>query len=437
MLTETTIQLGVRRFRRAFTASSPIQCLPYRHLKPTSTVPRVGVDRGFSSSAQFTDVGSQKNDIKSRPFSSVSPPNRNGLLPPNSAAVLEVKANQEHQRIWVPHSLEEPLYWSDDVTHGRQSDPHDLARLLERIERQELEGGRMRSKQSGVLNEDPAVDMRLLTQNYTVASLASALRDREDVLQYCAQLAQEDQMEELKEHLKIFHPDMVLARRNQKRQLDVTKPFNSTSLEVIRKALLRMPRRVVQAHSRRAGVVIPIVHVDGVPSLLLEKRSADLRAHPDEVCLPGGMVCNVSDKTIVETCLREFKEEIRGLDFEYHQNGGVGADGVSVLGVLRCNWGEVHHLVGVAVTPVVCFFSQDLAEVDLKPNPDEVAEVFTIPLAGLLDRSQWVYKEDHAPIYIGGPYIIWGLTGFLLDRFTKDVLLPFQHPDKEPYHHFD
>lgn len=139
------------------------------------------------------------------------------------------------------------------------------------------------------------------------------------------------------------------------------------------------------------------------------------------------MVCSEADKTIVETCLREMKEEIGGMDFEYNRDG-AGSHGVSVLGVLRCNWGEVHHMAGVAVTPVVCCFSQDLKEVDLKPNPDEVAEVFTIPLASLLDQSQWVYKKDHAPIFIGGPYIIWGLTGFILDRFAKDILLPFNQP---------
>lgn len=391
--------------------------------------------RLFSSYLQFTN-----ERITTRNFSSSAlPPADDDVstdmrvpISRNSAAVSQVDEDQAHQRIWIPHSLEEPLFWSDDVVHGSQSDPHDLAQLLERIEKQELGGGRMKSKQYGVLHEDPAVDMRLMTENYTVASLASALRDREDALQHCAKLAQENDMEALKAYLKMFHPDMVLSRRNQKRQLDVLKPLNGTSLEIIRKALMRMPRRVVQAHSRRAGVVIPIVHVDGVPSLLLEKRAADLRAHPDEVCLPGGMVCSVADGTIVETCLREFQEEIGGLDFDYHQTDGGGSYGVSVLGVLRCNWGEVHHMVGVAVTPVVCYFSQDLSEVDLKPNPDEVAEVFTIPLASLLDRSQWVYKEDHAPIFIGGPYIIWGLTGFLLDRFTKDILRPFQNPDKEP-----
>ena len=85
----------------------------------------------------------------------------------------------------------------------------------------------------------------------------------------------------------------------------------------------------------------------------------------------------------------------------------------------------VHHLVGVAVTPVVCSFNQDLAELELTPNPDEVAEVFTIPLASLMDKKLWVYKDDHAPIFVGGPYAIWGLTGYILDRFVKDILTPF------------
>jgi 8-oxo-dGTP pyrophosphatase MutT (NUDIX family) len=307
----------------------------------------------------------------------------------------------------------------DDVV---SDNPTNIDSLLERIEKQELDGGRMQTKQYGVLHEDPVVDMRLLQENYTVTSLASALRDREDVLQHCAQLAESNNITALKAYLHNFHPNLVLERRKEKRGLDVSKPLNATSMETIRKALMRMPRRVTQAHSRRAGVVICICHVDGVPSLLLEKRATSLRAHPDEVCLPGGMVCSAADKTIVETCLREMKEEIGGLEFDHNINQR--GHGVNVLGVLRCNWGEVHHLVGVAVTPVVCVLGQDLAQVDLKPNPDEVAEVFTIPLSSLMDKSQWIYKDEHAPIFVGGPYIIWGLTGYILERFWKDILLP-------------
>jgi len=352
-----------------------------------------------------------------------------------SAAVPFVHENLKHQRIWRPDikSTTDPLYWSDNVVQSSRSNPHDLISLLDRIEKQELDGGRMRAKQNGVLHEDPAVDMRLLIENYTVNSLASALRDREEMLQMASQLVAENDFETLKGFLHDCHPDVVLERRRRLRRLSLQQPLNLASLEIIRKGLMRMPRQVTMAHSKRAGVVIAIVHVDGVPSILLEKRSASLRAHPDEVCLPGGMVCDTSDRTIVETCLREMKEEIGGFEFEYHRDTG-GTHGVSVLGILRCNWGEVHHLVGVAVTPVVCSFNQDLAEVDLMPNADEVAEVFTIPLASLMDKSQWVYKDDHAPIFVGGPYVIWGLTGYILERFWKDILLPFSSRHSDEIH---
>ena len=49
-----------------------------------------------------------------------------------------------------------------------------------------------------------------------------------------------------------------------------------------------------------------------------------------KVCLPGGMVSEDEDKSIAQTCLREMEEEI-----------GIGHNQASVLGVLRCNWGEV------------------------------------------------------------------------------------------------
>ncbi len=151
-------------------------------------------------------------------------------------------------------------------------------------------------------------------------------------------------------------------------------------LELLRKSLNRMPRRVSTAHSRRAGVVLPLCNVDGVPCILFEKRSPQLRAHPDEVCLPGGMVSEGGDKSIVQTCLREMEEEI-----------GFAMNAAHVIGVLRCNWGEVHHLVGVAVTPVVCFLGE-LEKSQLKPNPDEVAECFTVPLQSFLDPGRWAIK---------------------------------------------
>jgi hypothetical protein len=104
---------------------------------------------------------------------------------------------------------------------------------------------------------------------------------------------------------------------------------------------------------------------------------------------------------------------------------GLGETNTNVLGVLRCNWGEVHNLVGVAVTPVVCYIGE-IGHLDLNPNPDEVAECFTVPLSLFLDSDRWVHRKDYAPTFTGGPAAIWGLTGYIMDRFLKDVLARFR-----------
>ena len=287
----------------------------------------------------------------------------------------------------------------------------------------------MRQAQLGVLREDPQEDMRLLIENYTgiitfkmkffsflskilkvensiqmtfeeltrftiiyifmfsfskpfkVPSLASALRDREDTLQHCAYLLSNNMLVELGNMLRPYEQQYVKVRRRKNSLLDLTnRPgFDTRALEMLRKGLMRMPRRVSQPHQHRAGVVLPLCNVNGIPCILFEKRSKHLRAHPDEVCLPGGMVSTINDSSIVATCLREMEEEIPGISVEQGD--------VTVLGVFRCNWGEVHHLVGVAVTPVVCFIGE-IGDKDLKPSLDEVSECFTVPLSTFLDRQR-------------------------------------------------
>jgi hypothetical protein len=305
-----------------------------------------------------------------------------------------------------------PLYWKKAVG---DTDHDNMRSLIDRIGIQEKRGGRMRQRKLGVLREDPKEDMRLLIENYTVPALASALRDREDVLQLCATLLAEQKIDELSVILRPFERQYVEMRRRREINLDLSNGFDASTLEMLRKGLNRMPRRVSQAHQRRAGVVLPLCNVDNVPCILFEKRSAQLRAHADEVCLPGGMVSTSNDRSIVATCLREMHEEIEGL----------GETNIVTLGVLRCNWGEVHHLVGVAVTPVVCYIGE-IGDKDLRPNSDEVAECFTVPLSLFLDHERWVRKPDFAPIFTGGPHMIWGLTGYIVNRFVKDVLARYR-----------
>jgi len=323
----------------------------------------------------------------------------------------ENEEKKRHQLVWKADDDASPSIWDRSVAQKETFLKGSLDIALKRIDEQEKEGGRMQTRQLGVLREDASEDIRLLIENYTVPALASALRDREEVLQLCASLLSSNNLTELAKQLQPFERRYVQLRRFRKHVIDLNRGFDTTSLEMLRRGLMRMPRRVSHAHSRRAGVVLPLCNVGGVPCILFEKRSRSVRAHPDEVCLPGGMVCKTNDQSIVNTCLREMSEEIEGI--VPHK--------VTVLGVLRCNWGEVAQITGVAVTPVVCFIG-DVADMSLNPNADEVAECFTVPLSSFFKKDLWIHKEHSAPIFVGGPHIIWGLTGYIVDRFLKDVL---------------
>jgi 8-oxo-dGTP pyrophosphatase MutT (NUDIX family) len=64
------------------------------------------------------------------------------------------------------------------------------------------------------------------------------------------------------------------------------------------------------------------------------------------------------DHSVMETCLREMKEEL-----------GIDSRHTHLLGVMRCNWCEVSHLTGVSVTPVVGFIG-DIENLTITPNSE-------------------------------------------------------------------
>jgi nudix motif 8 len=58
----------------------------------------------------------------------------------------------------------------------------------------------------------------------------------------------------------------------------------------------------------------------------------------------------------------------------------------------------------------------------MTPNPDEVEQLFSVPLNDLLNKNNWVIRDFSTPVFTGGPFVIWGLTAYLLNRFLKDVV---------------
>ncbi|MCC7038736.1 MAG: CoA pyrophosphatase [Burkholderiales bacterium] len=162
----------------------------------------------------------------------------------------------------------------------------------------------------------------------------------------------------------------------------------------------RLPGR--EGPPRDAAVLVPLVHrADGL-TLLLTQRSADLPDHPGQIALPGGRV-EPGDANRAATALREAAEET-----------GLPADRVSILGELA----SYETVTGYRVTPIVGWVEPPFA---LTPDPVEVADVFEVPLAFVLDpthqqrhsRMQGALRREFWAIPYRDRYI-WGATAAML-----------------------
>lgn len=155
--------------------------------------------------------------------------------------------------------------------------------------------------------------------------------------------------------------------------------------------------------SQRLPAAVLVGFREGVqPRLVLTVRTDSLQAHAGQVAFPGGR-SDPGDGDALATALRESEEEI-GLDRAL----------VTPLGYLD----RFETISGFCVTPVVAKIA---AEAQLYPAPDEVAEVFEVPLAFLLEpanlrRYTMEFRGHQRPMveFIHGGHRIWGATAAML-----------------------
>lgn len=163
----------------------------------------------------------------------------------------------------------------------------------------------------------------------------------------------------------------------------------------------------------QAAVLLPIV-LRQEPTVLLTQRTPHLSSHSGQVAFPGGRV-DPEDASLVHTALREAQEEV-----------GLPPDVVEVLGLLPT------YITGsaFAVSPVVALVRPPG---QLQPNPHEVAEVFEVPLAFLLNpahhrrhvyESGGIRREWFSMPYEYGSksYYIWGATAGMLRNFYRFLM---------------
>lgn len=114
---------------------------------------------------------------------------------------------------------------------------------------------------------------------------------------------------------------------------------------------------------KQAAVALCVTEADGVPTLVITRRAAGLRAHAGQWALPGGRLD--AGEGPVEGALRELHEEI-----------GVDLGPEAVLGLLD----DYVTRSGYVMTPVVCWAGPVAGFAGSEP---EVAAVYEVPLSDL------------------------------------------------------
>lgn len=158
-----------------------------------------------------------------------------------------------------------------------------------------------------------------------------------------------------------------------------------------------------------AAVLIPLIDRKDGMTVLLTRRTDDLKSHAGQIAFPGGRM-EQADATPEHTALRETKEEV-----------GLQPASIDVIGRL----GVRETGTGYRVVPIVGLIDPPF---DVVADPSEVAEVFEVPLSFVMDTANHKFEtrilggvERSFYALPFGAYYIWGLTARLLVNLTEVI----------------
>ncbi|SMC28906.1 8-oxo-dGTP pyrophosphatase MutT, NUDIX family [Andreprevotia lacus DSM 23236] len=169
---------------------------------------------------------------------------------------------------------------------------------------------------------------------------------------------------------------------------------------------------------KAAAVLIGLVLRAEGPTILLTERAAHLPHHAGQISFPGGRV-EADDADVIAAALRESWEEV-----------GLPAQHVQVAGLL----GRYATVSGYDVTPVVACI--DPHALQLRADPAEVAAVFELPAAALLDPARYERRWVERRGMRGRSHFIecegktvWGATAGMLLMLAAALGLPGEPRD--------
>ncbi|MHA1229347.1 MAG: NUDIX hydrolase [Candidatus Helarchaeota archaeon] len=197
---------------------------------------------------------------------------------------------------------------------------------------------------------------------------------------------------------------------------------------VVKKLTNRVKKTLNFPGFKKAAVILLYHIIDDIPYIIFEKRQENLRNHSGEISLPGGAIEPDKDKTLLDTVLRETKEEI-----------GIDKSEITIVGELDDMFTLTsHYIISIYVGKIDHF---DLNKISI--NYDEVAEVFEVPVGIFLNKSNfyekfWTINGKKVPIYHYKykNYIIWGATGYIINQFIR-VIFDYNPSSIKDFHRTD
>ncbi|XP_055388651.1 nudix hydrolase DR_1184-like [Condylostylus longicornis] len=164
---------------------------------------------------------------------------------------------------------------------------------------------------------------------------------------------------------------------------------------------------------KMAAVLVPLCHQSGFPSVLFTVRSSFVGTHQNQVSFPGGHL--EEDETAQAAAVRETQEEL-----------GSGVGKIEILGY--CS--PIYAITGTLVFPILGFIERDVENFQhLSRCEAEVDQIFCLSIDHLLNPKNRRESTEFRfgtqllmPSFHGGPEIIWGLTGMILDGVLSQIL---------------
>lgn len=215
--------------------------------------------------------------------------------------------------------------------------------------------------------------------------------------------------------------------------------MNQIDLNQLKKKLPKEFELIDKDEHFISSVLIPFVKLSNIYHLLFEKRANNIR-QGGEVSFPGGEFDKATDKSVVETAIRETTEEI-----------GIAKEKIKIIGKLG-----ILMIPGVAVNAFIAEVEINRVE-DLNYDETEVDKVFTVPVSFFMKNPPEVFhvnlethpyyydengkriellpvKELKLPPRYSRPWgrvkrkiyiynydgeVIWGITAALINRIVK------------------